>query len=135
MLYFDRSAKTSTNPRTVHGRSLAHRRLDARQRAAIAAQILSGEVEIKLSACQVAMLCGVSAPYVAAAAQLSPAKREAIAQGKDATSFTTLLASTKTLALPKPVIVTDEKLSNIIKTAGIDRVLSVACSVERNAAA
>jgi hypothetical protein len=82
-----------------------------------------------LSLRQLAQLIGVSAPYIQAARQLSPTKREAIANGTDSTPFTTLLPSSKpSLALPKPM--SDAELANIIKNAGLDRTLAAACAVE-----
>lgn len=118
--------------RVVKGHSLVHCKLDARQRAAIAAQILEGDVAIRLSTRQLAQLVGVSVPYVAAAKQLSPAKRQAIASGRDSMSFAALLKPpTKPLALPKPV--SDTQLVDIIKGVGIDRVLTIACEVEQAA--
>lgn len=127
-MYLVENSKASAWRRVIRGRALVHRRLNARRRAAIAAQLFEGEVVIDLSMRQLAQLIGVSAAYIHAARQLSPAKREAIANGTDSTPFTTLLPSSKPLALPKPV--SDTQLVDIIKGVGIDRVLSVACTVE-----
>ncbi len=130
-MYLIQSSRTSAPPRVISGRSLVHRKLGAPQKAAIAAGILNGDVAIKLSMRQLAQLVGVSVPYIRAASQLSSEVRRSIADDEGSLSFTCLLKSSfKPLALPKPVIVTDEKLSNIIKTAGIDRVLALACEVE-----
>ena len=107
--------------------------MNARQKASIAAGVLAGEAVIELSARQVAQLFGVSVPYINAASELSPAKRQAIANGTDSTPVTTLIKPSSTLALPKPV--SDAALADIVRGAGIDRVLAVACTVEQNAAA
>jgi hypothetical protein len=129
MLYLVEKEKASAWRRVISGRALAHRRLSARQRAAIAAQLLEQEVVIDLSVRQLALLIGVSVPYILTARQLSSEKREAIVNGKDLTSFTTLLPpASKPLALPKPV--TDLELAEIVRAAGIERVLAVACQVE-----
>ena len=88
-MYIVRTPNTST-PRIISGRALAHRKLDARQKAAIAAEILNGEAAISLTARQLATLLGVNLNYVAIAAQLSPHKREAIARGTDETAFALL---------------------------------------------
>jgi hypothetical protein len=72
---------------------------------------------------------GVSLPYIQAARQLSPAKREAIANGSDSTSFANLLPPViKPMALPKPV--TDLERADIVRDVGLERVLAIACQVE-----
>jgi hypothetical protein len=129
MLYLVEKENASGWRQVISGRALAHRRLNARQRAAIAAQLLEQEVVIDLSVRQMAQLIGVSVPYILAARQLSSEKREAIVNGKDLTSFTTLLPpASKPLALPKPA--TDLELADIVRAAGIERILAVACQVE-----
>jgi hypothetical protein len=137
-MYLIENSKASTKPPVICGRSLVHRHLDARRKAAVAAQILAGEVAITLSARQLAQLVGVSAPYIHAALQLSATKRQAIAEGKDTSSFAILLKPppklpVEPLMLPKPV--SDAALISIIKDAGLDRALEAACAVERSAAA
>jgi hypothetical protein len=85
------------------GKSLAHRKLDKRQRACLAANLADGLAEFRPTIIQAAMLLGVSAAYVAQARQLTPAKRTAILDGRDSTSFGTLLSPPKPrLALPAP---------------------------------
>jgi hypothetical protein len=130
MLYLVEKENASGWRQVISGRALAHRRLNARKRAAIAAQILEQDVVIDWSASQLSQLMGVSLPYIQAARQLSPAKREAIVNGEDLTSFTTLLPrASKSLALPK-LPVTDLELADIVRSVGIERVLAVACQVE-----
>jgi hypothetical protein len=129
MLYLVEKENASGWRPVISGRALAHRRLNARQRAAMAAQLLEQEVVIDFSASQVAQLMGVSLPYVQAARQLSPEKREAIADGRDSTSFANLLSpAIKPMALPKPV--TDLELTDLVRSVGIERVLAIACQVE-----
>ena len=132
-MYIVNNSKASASPRVISGRSLVHQRLNARQKAAIAASVLAGEAVIKLSARQVAAVLGTHATYIRAASQLSPEMRRSIVDGRDQISFTGLLKpSSKPLALPKPV--SDEQLAGIVRGAGIDRVLAVACEVESAAA-
>jgi hypothetical protein len=125
---------STATARTISGRGLSHRRLDARQRAAIAADVLAGLAVIKPTARQVADMFGVSVAYIGIAKQLSPAKRRAIASGKDSTSFVALLnPPAERLALPAPTAsIDDATLANVVQLAGIDRVLAAAVSVEQN---
>jgi hypothetical protein len=100
-MYIVKAPNTTSPPRIISGRALAHRKLDARQKAAIAAEILNGEAAIRLTARQLATLLGVNLSYVAIAAQLTPGKREAIAKGKDETSFALLKRAMQLNAIPK----------------------------------
>jgi hypothetical protein len=129
MLYLVEKENASSSLEVISGRALAHRRLNARRRAAIAAQILEYEVTIDPSVCQVAQLLKVSVPYIVGARLLSPEEREAVADGRDLTSFANLLSpAIKPIALPKPV--TDLELADIVRNVGIERVLAIACQVE-----
>jgi hypothetical protein len=131
-MYLIQSSRTSPPARVITGRSLAHRRLGAGRRAAVAAQLLEGEVVIALSARQAALLLGANAAYVHAARKLSAAKRQAIADGTDPISFVTLLkAPSMPLELSKPV--SDAALISVIRDAGLDRTLAAACAVENAA--
>jgi hypothetical protein len=114
--------------RVISGRGLAHRRLNARQRAVLAADVVDGIVAVQLSAKQVAQLLGVSAPYIALAQQFSPEKRAAILSGKDSTSFVGLLnPPTPQLALSAPRLAitwneaNDDALLANVRAAGITR--------------
>lgn len=134
-----RQANNSPPPRVISGRSLVHRKLSAPQKAAIAARLLAGEAIIQLSTTQLRQFLGVSVSYIRAASQLTPAKREAIANGTDKTSFTILMPSSKKqAALPRPITddtdITDVQLANIIRSVGVDRALAVACKVENTTA-
>jgi hypothetical protein len=85
------------------GRSVAHRKLDKRQRACLAANLADGLATLQPTIVQAAMLLGVSPAYVAQAQCLTPERRAAILSGSDATSFHALLDAPKRLALPAPV--------------------------------
>jgi hypothetical protein len=103
-MYLVENLNTSASPRVICGRGLSHRRLRAAQKAAIAGQLIEGEISIELSMRQVASLLGVSVPYIRAARQLSSAKRQAIADGKDPTPFAILIKPT----LPAPRVADDQ---------------------------
>jgi hypothetical protein len=121
--------------RVVSGRGLRHRRLDARQRAAIAADILAGEIALRPSIRQLAALFDVSEVYIRLARELSSGKRRAIANGLDQTSFALLLKPpVEQPALPAPKLVSDEQLAAAIRAVGIDHTLEIAASVEACAA-
>jgi hypothetical protein len=117
-MYLINSPK-ATLPSRVLRKGPAHRQRSAAQKAAIAAGILSGEVAIKLSKLQVARLVGVCLPYVNRACQLTPEARQSIADG---------------FVLLEPAI-SDTELADIIRNAGIDRTLTIACTVEQSTAA
>jgi hypothetical protein len=123
---------------TITGRSLVHRQLDARRRAVLAASVLVGEVVFTPSAKQLADLFGVSIPYIKIAQKLSSGKRAAILRGWDSTPFTGLVNPPKQLSLAGPVIpdlkvIPDIVLENLIRSAGIERVLEAAVQVEATA--
>jgi hypothetical protein len=118
----------------IKGRGIANRRANKRQRAALVAAILAGDADFKPSMRQLAQLFGVSAPYVGIAQQLSAAKRKAIIAGEDAISFSALLnPPAAPFAFPKPKLVSDQQLEDIIRVAGIERTLNAAASVEARA--
>jgi hypothetical protein len=130
MLYFVGKQKASEWRQVISGRALAKRRLDARQRAAMAAQVHEHEVVIDISVCQLAQLFRVSVPYIVAARQLSPAKRDAIVNGGDQTSFAALLPGASKPSAFSALQVTDIELADIVRDVGIDRLLAIACQVE-----
>jgi hypothetical protein len=83
-MYIVTASETTPPARVIiSGRSLAHRKMSAGQKAALAAEILSGEVAIKLSVRQLSQLIGVSAPYIKSAGRLTKAKRASLASGTD----------------------------------------------------
>lgn len=90
-MYLIQSSTTSA-PRVLSGFALSHRHLSARQRAAIGAQLLAGEVTVKMTAAQLARLLGVSSQYISRAAKLPASQRRAIAEGRipsfDSPNFT-----------------------------------------------
>jgi hypothetical protein len=73
-----------TMPRpSVDPHSLAHKRLSKAVRAVLGAEILDGRVPLMNPTIgMVAQATGVSASYISAARQLSPAQRQDVARGK-----------------------------------------------------
>ena len=120
--------------KTMSGKGLSHRKLDKRQRAVIAANACDGIVDIDLSNRQIAELFGVSISYIWIARQLSSEERAAILSGKDTTSFHDLA---KHLALPAPKkngnghALDDAALLEIVRTAGVNRVLDAAVKADK----
>ena len=111
MLYRD----ISQNVNVVSGRALNRRGLSKGQKAALAAQIVLGEVgQPKLSRRQLVQLMHVSLPYIRQAERLPAILREGVRAGR----YTLALAST---------VPTDKKLAETIKSAGIDRVWQALC--------
>jgi hypothetical protein len=82
MVYSHWKSESTTKPR-LSGRSLAHTKLSARQKAAIAAQIALGEIEIEPTLSQSAAMVGVSVAYASMAYHLDPDRLESIAWGLD----------------------------------------------------
>jgi hypothetical protein len=122
--------------RTIGGASLAHRQLDKRQRAVLAADVLDGVAAFTPTQAQIALICGVSVSYIVAARKLSPGKRAAILRGWDPTSFTDLLNPPRQLSLAGPVlpdirVITDCDLEHVARVVGTERMLSAAVAVER----
>ena len=128
-------ATTLISPtKTFDGRGLAHRQLDPRQRAVLAADVLDGTVQLDLSQTQLATLLGVSVTYIQAARKLSPGKRTGILHGWDLASFSELVAPQRQLRLKLPApncaSVTNLQLEHVIRTVGVERVLECAVAVE-----
>jgi hypothetical protein len=127
-------------PQVITGRSLAHKQLDARQRACLAANVLDGLAKLDPSQAQLAVMFGVSIPYITVARRLSPSQRIAIVRGWDQVSFTELLHPPRQMSLWGPAIpslrvlttaeVTDSQLAAVIRAAGIERTLNVAAAVD-----
>ena len=91
---------------TITGASLAHRQLDKRQRAVLAADMLDGLVTFTPSAKQLADIFDVSVPYINVARKLSAGKRAAILKGWDPVSFADLMnPPPRQLSLLGPVII------------------------------
>jgi hypothetical protein len=121
-----------TNARVLSGRGLAHRRLDKRQLACLAANAAEGQTRIDWSVAQVAAALKVSRQYIDLARSLSSEKRRAIIEGRDQTSFVTLLrASEPQFALRAPKhsgngngeSIDDATLIAVVRHAGIERTL------------
>lgn len=120
--------------RTIRGHSLAHRQLTKQQRAVLAADVIDGLAAFVPSHKEVATLFHVSQPYVDAARKLRPGQRAAILNGR-VTPFPSLVHPQHQLSLAGPVIpnlkvITDADLENMVRNAGIERVLEAACAVE-----
>jgi hypothetical protein len=127
------TAKTNghaTGRDKLSARGLIHQRLSKSQLAAKLAGVLEGDTDLEPTARQLAEWFGVNEGYIRVARAMSPEKRKAVASGKDATSFGALLNPFKQLALPAPKSIDDSTLVDIVRTAGIDRVLAAAVSVE-----
>jgi hypothetical protein len=118
-MYLVNSPKTTLPPRVLR-KGPTHRKLSPAQKAALAAGVLNGEVAIKLSRLQIARLAGVSQLHMRKACLLTAAEREAVVSGDVEFVFPAL---------------SDAELASIIRNAGIDRVISAACTVEQSTAA
>jgi hypothetical protein len=120
----------------IAGAGLAHRRLTALQRAVLVADVLDGAVAFSPSQKQLAALFGVSAAYVRGAQKLSSELREAILHGWDSRPLAELMHQTRQLQLKLPASncasITNAYLENVIRAAGVDRVLEAAVAVEHN---
>jgi hypothetical protein len=116
----------------VSGRSLAHRtKLSKSQRAVIAADIFDDIKRHKPTRRELTMLLGVSGSMIDRARRLSPAARHAIMSGSVTLGYYAQPA--RPLALPKPGNgpIDDKTLFDVIATAGVDRVLSIAANVDQ----
>jgi hypothetical protein len=120
--------------KVITGASLAHRQLDKRQRAALAADVISGAVTFTPTQAQIAQIFGVSVPYIQLARKLSPGKRAAILRGWDSTPFTELMPR-RSAMLPAPngASITNLQLEHVIRAVGVERVLEAAVLVEHTA--
>jgi hypothetical protein len=130
--------------KTITGASLAHRRLDKRQRAILAADVFDGLVRFTPTQAQLAQAFGVSVPYIELARRLSPEKRAAILDGQDPVSFAALLNPPQRVCagcgvslagpvIPNMRVITDADLEQMIRAVGLERALAVAVQVEHNA--
>jgi hypothetical protein len=122
----------ATGARPIRGRSLVHRRRDKRQLAALAADVLAGLAAFEPSRRQLSTSFGVSVTYIAAAARLTPEQRKAIIEGRDSTSFRTLLNPPEPqFALPAPKAVLDDaQVIGFVRSVGVTRVLDAAVLIE-----
>jgi hypothetical protein len=101
------------HPRQLTGCALARNGRSASQRAALAASIITGEVEfIKPTKKQIAALIGVSVPYTNQALALNPFQRGLVREG-----YMTLAQYQK-----EP---TDLQLHRIVEAAGVERTWGV----------
>jgi hypothetical protein len=110
------------NRHVLSGKSLAHRQLNKRQLACLAANVADGSDEYQPTVQQLARLFGVSVPYIAIAQKLTPEKRRAILERGDSTSFGLLSSAISRFALPKPAVSpTDEQLVRLVHAVGAER--------------
>jgi hypothetical protein len=126
------SGSPTTVQRVISGRGVANLHSDKRQLACLAADWVTGSVEVRPSIRQAAALFGVSATYVNKALKLADHKRAAIEDGRDHTSFEVI---GRPLALPKPngngsTVMTDDELGTIAKAVGPDRMLAAAITAD-----
>jgi hypothetical protein len=118
---------------TLSGRGLNTRRLDKRQRACLAANAKEGLTQIDWSIAQYAAALKVSRPYIDLARTFSPAKRVAIIEGHDRTSFVALLkAPQQQLSLPLTNGKSDDadELVAVVRKYGTTRVLDACVAAE-----
>ena len=115
--------------RVISGRGLAQvlRRLSPTERALLGADILDGRVIVSgLTAKSVAVLVGVSASYLSAAARATPGQRAEIRDGRP-------LILPTARALPAPIDwsrVDNPTLIEGARTIGADRMLAAAVAAE-----
>jgi len=137
--------ETMTNARVLSGRGLVHRKLDARQRACVAANGAQGETKIDWTVTQLVAALKVSRAYVDLARTLPVERRQAIIDGRDDTSFAAMLKAPEPqleqleLAFPAPKhsgngngksIIDDATLIAVVRNCGIERTLQAAMAVE-----
>jgi hypothetical protein len=121
----------STPTRTISGRSLVHQHLNARQKAAIAADILDGADDVKPTAVQISRMVGVSVSYIAIARKWTAAKRAAIRNGAKFPKPAPLLKIVPTAPVVISIPVSDAEVDAMIREAGVDRILARACEIEK----
>ena len=103
---------TSLPVKLTTGYALARNGRSKSQRAALAAQIIAGEIElVDLTQGQIAKLVGVSRPYITAALELDPMRRRMMARGY--------------LKVSEFQVPTDTALSRAIKAVGVEHAFDV----------
>jgi hypothetical protein len=113
-----------TNAKVLSGRGLVHRHLDKRQLACVAANVIEGSTDIDWSIAQLMAALKVNRQYIEVACTLSPEQRQAIIDGRDQTSFVTLLKTVNGNGKDDDVIVA------LVRKLGTARVLDACCTVE-----
>ena len=115
----------------LSGRGLVHRAYDKRQLACVAANVAEGLAAIDWSIAQLAAALKVGRPYIDLARTLSPERRQLIIEGRDQTSFVTLLQAPKRqLALPWPTVNGESELFSTVRKYGVARTLDACCAIE-----
>lgn len=140
MVYLLSDPKATGKP-ILKGRSFAHSKISVRQRAALGAQLVLGEITIEPTMTQAAALVGASIPYISAAYHLPSNHRASLAEGymlplvveSKVTPLKTVPKVVElVVVLPAPVF-SDAYLADIIRTVGVNRLLDL-CEVEVAAA-
>jgi hypothetical protein len=111
------------------GASLAKRKLSKSQRAVIGANIADGLVAYQPTRLAIAADLGVSAVYVARAQRLTPEQRRMVREGR--IGLNRIKPSTRRACSNGVALIDDITLTEMVRAAGIERVLTVASAVER----
>jgi hypothetical protein len=123
-----------TNVSVWSGRGLLHRRLNKRLLACIGANVLDGSAKIDWSVAQMAAALKVCRVYIDLAGSFSPAKRQAIIDGYDTTSFVALLKAPQPPLLALQQSINDKgddiEIFALVHKYGIGRVIDACVAVE-----
>ena len=114
-----------TNAKVPSGRGLVHRHLDKRQLACVAANVIKGSTDIEWSVAQLMAALKVNRQYIDVACTLSPEKRAAIIDGRDQTSFVTLLKTVNGNGKDDDAVIVA-----LVRKYGPARVFDACCTVE-----
>lgn len=115
-----------TNAKVLSGRGLVHRNLDKRQLACLAANVLERSTDIDWSIAQLVAALKVNRQYIDVACTLSPERRQAIIDGRDQTSFVTLLKAVNGNGKDDD----DAMIVALVRKYGPARVFDACCTVE-----
>jgi len=114
-----------TDAKVLSGRGLVHRHLDKRQLACLAANVLEGSTNIDWSVAQLMAALKVNRHYIDVACTLSPERRQAIIDGRDQTSFVTLLKTVNGNGKDDDAVIVA-----LVRKYGPARVFDACCVVE-----
>jgi hypothetical protein len=120
----------ATPLRVERAAGLALRKLTKSQRAVRAANTYDGIAVVQPTRSQLALMFGVSHGYIDRARKLSPEKRQAVLAGRIGLS-----RITPPTRRPKSgngsAAINDDTLTDMVRAAGIEKVLAIAATVER----
>ena len=124
-------ANGAARPKIERGVSVAHRQDTKQQKAARAANVSDGLARYQPTDVELARLYGVSVTLINRAKQLLPEAREAVAEGR-----AHLPQPVRVLTLAKPAAgngqtIADAVVFDVVRKAGIERVLTIAAAVEQ----